>query len=132
MSRKRILSYAPPPGLKPDTTQPFWVAVAYWGWVLGRPFGAKEVAAAFRVTEGQARNVLSAMLAKPESVLRCSRHYGWGADGRYRLVSVEAPPPQDAVVRRARVQRHRGSPRALADVVAAVIRQRARDRGEDG
>lgn len=128
MRVKRTLNYTLPPGLAQDASRPFWVAVAVWGFRLGRPFGAAEVAAAFGVTQGQARNVLSALLSKPQSVLRCSRHWLHDADGRRRLVSVESPPPADVAERSRRAQRHRGSPRALADVVAAVIKMRARER----
>lgn len=85
--------YTLPPGLDLPGEQPFWVAVAWWGWTLKRPFSYQEVVTAFRVQPGVARNVMNYIVALPTEVLLCTRHYIPGRGKvRQRLLAVTSPP----------------------------------------
>lgn len=84
--------------LPPDT--PCWVAAAYWGRQLGRPFTSRDLAAASGMPLQRASSVMTVICRQPPAVLRVTLTYrvSPGA-GRQRWVQVTTPPSLEAQVR---------------------------------
>jgi len=72
---------------------PLYLAVAMWGWQLGRPFCRDELAQAFRITVKRAGDVMSYIRrAAPDKIQTCQRYERVVKGVRCRYMQIMAEP----------------------------------------
>ncbi|MBH2766586.1 CaiF/GrlA family transcriptional regulator [Serratia marcescens] len=105
-SQSNYGGYELPDFLAEDATNPppLYLAVAQWGWMLGRPFSRDEVAQTFRITPLRAGDVMSYLVRRARVPIWCQVSYEPAPSGRRRLVQVLEPPAERASVEKVKVR----------------------------
>lgn len=85
--------YTLPPTLAGLGDPPLYLAVAMWGWQLGRPFCREELAEAFKITVKRAGDVMSYIRRADPKKIRSHQRYERIAKGvRCRHMQIMAEP----------------------------------------
>ncbi|WP_391565006.1 CaiF/GrlA family transcriptional regulator [Serratia proteamaculans] len=85
--------YTLPPMLRGLSDPPLYLAVAIWGWQLGRPFCRQELAQTFRITLRRAGDVMSYIRRADQKKIRSQQWYERGKKGaRCRHLQIVAEP----------------------------------------
>ncbi len=111
-----------PDGLTNLGVLPLYLAVAHWGWRLGRPFCREELAIAFGISLHRAGDVMSYIRRTYAEQIPTRQHYERPAKGvRLRYLHILSVPTAASLVLnvpQARQPESRPTPQSKVDVRA--------------
>lgn len=115
-------SYTLPTSLVELGSPPLYLAVAHWGWRLGRPFCREEVAVAFGISLHRAGDVMSYIRRTYAEQIPTRQHYERPTKGvRLRYLHILSVPTATSLVLnvpQARQPESRPAPQSKVDVRA--------------